>query len=174
MGGVPLPVDSAAAAQVAVVPRRRPLSDLVVAVVLGGYAAAAGLTSNEYPQPGPATGLLMGAAGLVLVVRRTHPVVSFVGSMGLMTVVSLLFGPYQAGSSVLIALVSCYSALSYGVPIRLFGATVLVFALVDGRGPLPEAIVKCGVRCRCLHCRRGGRLPDRPIARTDGRQRRAA
>jgi hypothetical protein len=37
--------------------------DLLLALGLGGLAALAGLTSDEYPDPGPATAALMGAAG---------------------------------------------------------------------------------------------------------------
>ena len=121
-------------------PRLRGALDLLLAVGLGGLAALAGLTSDEYPNPGPVTGALMGAAGLVLVVRRSHPVVSFVGSMGLMSAVCLLFGTYQAGTSLLIGLVACYSALAHGVTLGLFIPVVLGFALANSSGAMPGRI----------------------------------
>jgi len=121
-------------------PRLRVVLDVVLALGLGGLAALAGLTSDEYPDPGPATAALMGAAGLVLVVRRSHPVVGFVGSIGLMSIVCLLFGTYQAGTSLLIGLVACYSALAHGVALGVFLPVVLAFAAANSSGPMPARI----------------------------------
>lgn len=120
--------------------RLRAALDVLLAVGLGGLAALAGMTSDEYPNPGLVTAALMGAAGLVLVVRRSHPVVSFVASMGLMSAVCLLFGTYQAGTSLLIGLVACYSALAHGVPLGVFLPVVLGFALANSSGPMPGRI----------------------------------
>jgi signal transduction histidine kinase len=118
-------------------PRVQVAVDVVLAVGLGGFAALAGLTSDEYPNPGPVTAVLMGGAGLVLVVRRSRPLVSFVGSMGMMSAVCLLFGTYQAGTSLLIGLVACYSALAYGVSLGVFLPVVLFFAVANSPGPMP-------------------------------------
>jgi signal transduction histidine kinase len=111
--------------------------DIVLALGLGGLAALAGSTSDEYPNPGPMTGALMGAAGFVLVLRRSRPVVSFVASLGLMSLVCVLFGTYQAGTSLLIGLVACYSALAYGVSLAVFIPVLLGFALANSSGPMP-------------------------------------
>ena len=121
-------------------PRTRGLLDVVLALGLGGLAALAGLTSDEYPNPGPVTAALMGAAGFVLVVRRTHPVLSFVASLGLMSIVCVLFGTYQAGTSLLIGLVACYSAPAYGVSLAVFIPVLLGFALANSSGPMPGRI----------------------------------
>ena len=118
-------------------PRARGMLDVVLALGLGGLAALAGLTSDEYPNPGPVTAVLMGAAGFVLVVRRTRPVLSFVASLGLMSIVCVLFGTYQAGTSLLIGLVACYSALAYGVSLGLFIPVIVGFALANSSGPMP-------------------------------------
>ena len=118
-------------------PRARSLLDVALALGLGGYAALAGLTSDEYPNPGPVTAVLMGSAGFVLVVRRTRPVLSFVASLGLMSIVCMLFGTYQSGTSLLIGLVACYSALAYGVPPGLFIPVIIGFALANSSGPMP-------------------------------------
>ena len=120
--------------------RTRGLLDVVLALVLGGLAALAGLTSDEYPNPGPVTAVLMGAAGVVLVVRRTRPVLSFVASLGLMSIACVLFGTYQAGTSLLIGLVACYSALAYGVSLAVFIPVVIGFALANSSGPMPGRI----------------------------------
>ena len=121
-------------------PRTRGLLDVVLALGLGGLAALAGLISDEYPNPGPVTAALMGAAGFVLVVRRTYPVLSFVASLGLMSIVCVLFGTYQAGTSLLIGLVACYSAPAYGVSLAVFIPVLLGFALANSSGPMPGRI----------------------------------
>jgi len=111
------------------------LVDVAIGLVLGLLAGSAGLTSEEYPNPGPVTAVLVGGAGLALVLRRRMPVVSFVASLGLLAVPALLYGSYQAGTSLLIGLVSCFSALAYGVPLRLFVTVVTLAAVaLGGRG----------------------------------------
>ena len=121
--------------------RWRVALDVVPGVALGGLAGLAGLTSSEYPNPGPVTAILVCAAGLMLVLRRTQPTVAFVGSMGLMTLVSLVFGSYQAGTAVLIGLVASYSALSWGVPLPVFVGVLALYAGGEAWGePLPEAL----------------------------------
>jgi signal transduction histidine kinase len=121
-------------------PRLRAGLDGVLGVGLGGLAALAGLTSDEYPNPGPVTAVLMGAAGLILVVRRTRPVLAFVGSLGLMSAACLLYGTYQAGTSLLIGLVACYSALAYGVSLAVFIPVLIGFSLAESSGPMPGRI----------------------------------
>jgi signal transduction histidine kinase len=111
--------------------------DLLLALGLGGLAALAGLTSDEYPDPGPVTAALMGAAGLVLVVRRSRPVLSYVACLGLMSLVCVLFGTYQAGTSLLIGLVASYSALASGVSLGVFIPVLAGFALANSAGPMP-------------------------------------
>ncbi len=126
--------------------------DLLVAVLLGGYGFAAGLTSDEYPNPGWVTAILVGLAGIVLVARRWHPALALVASLSMLSAVCVLYGSYQAGSSLLIALAACYSATAYGVPWPAVGASIVGFAVVMAWGPLPEALgqmafvaVACGL-----------------------------
>jgi signal transduction histidine kinase len=114
--------------------------DIVIAVVLAGYAFASGLTSSDYPEPGWLTAILVGASGLALALRRTRPVIGYTLSMGLLTIAALLVGPYQAGSSVLIALVASFSALAYRVGWPLFAGMTIAFAAVDNRGSMPDAV----------------------------------
>ncbi len=120
--------------------RRRLLIDVVIAAALGGYAFASGLSSTDYPEPGIVTALLVGGSGFALVLRRTRPTLGFILSMGLLTTTALVLGPYQAGSSVLIAIVACFSAIEYGVTWTVFSALVVAFALIDNRGDMPEAL----------------------------------
>ena len=57
--------------------------DVGIAVLLGGFAFADALTSTDFPQPGWPTALLMGAAGVALVLRRAWPeLVSLAGKRG--------------------------------------------------------------------------------------------
>lgn len=119
---------------------RRLAFDIAIAVALGAFAFADALTSQDYPQPGWATAVLMGGAGLSLALRRARPTTGFVLSMGLMTLAALVFGPYQAGTSVLIGLVASFSALAYGVGLPVFVATTLAFAVIDNWGPMPQAL----------------------------------
>lgn len=115
--------------------------DVALGVGLGALAGLAGLTSSEYPNPGPVTAVLMLLAGLMLVLRRARPTVSFVGAMGLMGLVSLLFGSYQAGTALLIGIVACYSALAWGVRLGVFVAVVGLYALGESwREPVPGAL----------------------------------
>lgn len=119
---------------------RRLAIDAAIAVALGGYAFASGLTSTDYPDPGLATALLAGGSGAALILRRIRPTAGFTLSMGLLTLTALLLGPFQAGSSVLIAIVACFSAIEYGVRWSVFAALVGAFALIDNRGAMPEAL----------------------------------
>jgi signal transduction histidine kinase len=114
--------------------------DVLLAVALGGFAFAGALTSTEYPHPGLVTALLMGGAGVALAFRRIRPLLGFLLSMGLMTTCALVFGPYQAGTSLLIGLVAAFSAMAYGVGWSVFAVTTVVFAVVDNRGDMPDAL----------------------------------
>jgi signal transduction histidine kinase len=49
----------------------------------------------------------------------------------------VIFGTYQAGTSLLIGLVASYSALAYGVPRGLFIPVLIGFALANSSGPMP-------------------------------------
>lgn len=120
-------------------PAARTSADIGLGVVLGGYAALAALTSDEYPHPGPATALLMGLAGLSLALRRRRPTAAFLGAFGFMTVLAVVLGPYQAGTSVLIGVVGAWSAMAYGVGWPLFGVAVTAFAVSVSTGDLPDS-----------------------------------
>lgn len=120
-------------------PRGRLVFDIVLAVVLGGYAASEALGGGAYPGSAAVAAGLVGAAGAALAFRRIHPVPAFVASMGLLIVAAIVVGPFQTGGSILIAVTAAYSATAYGVSWQLFAAAVVAFALVDSRGPLPDS-----------------------------------
>lgn len=114
--------------------------DVLLALVLASYGFAAGLASDEYPAPGPVTAALVGSAGLALIVRRTHPLIALVTSTGLLAAAGLLYGSYQAGSSLLIGLVAFYSAAAYAVPLGLVAGAALALALAESSGPFPDSL----------------------------------
>jgi signal transduction histidine kinase len=119
---------------------RRLTTDVAIAVVLGGFAFVDALTSSDYPDPGWVTAILVGGSGLALSLRRIRPTISYALSMGLLTIAALIVGPYQAGSSVLIAVVASFSALAYRVDVRAFVGMTVAFAVIDNRGPMPEGL----------------------------------
>lgn len=105
--------------------------DVGIAGVLGTYGAMAGLTSGEYPHPGPVTSVLVGAAGAALATRRSRPRLSVLLALSFLVLPSLLFGSYQAGSSLLIGLTASFSAAAYGAS-RWFVATAVAgFGVLD-------------------------------------------
>lgn len=105
--------------------------DIGIAGALAAYGATAGLTSGEYPSPGPVTAVLVGAAGPALVARRSHPRPSILLALSFLAVPSLLFGSYQAGSSLLIGLTGSFSAAAYGASRWFVAIAVVGFAVVD-------------------------------------------
>ncbi len=105
--------------------------DIGIAGSLGTYGALAGLTSGEYPSPGPVTALLVGGAGAALVLRRSHPRLSALLALSLLALPSLFFGSYQAGSSLLIGLTASFSAAAYGTSRWFVAAAVVGFAVID-------------------------------------------
>ncbi len=131
---------SAAGPAAAVRGRGHTLFDAALAVILAGYGFAAGLTSSEYPNPGPRTAVLVGAAGLALAARRTRPTLALLTTLGLLGLACALDGSYQAGSSLLIALVACYSAAAYGTQTWILAAAILVFAGAMTPGRPPETL----------------------------------
>jgi signal transduction histidine kinase len=105
--------------------------DVGIAGALAAYGAMAGLTSGEYPRPGPVTAVLVGAAGAALVARRSHPRPGILLALSFLAVPSLLFGSYQAGSSLLIGLTGSFSAAAYGASRWFVAIAVVGFAVVD-------------------------------------------
>lgn len=126
--------------------RRQRVFDAAVAVVLTAYAAAAALTSDEYPITGWRTAAFMIVAGGGLAFRRRSPTVAFAVTIGALTVLAVVVAPFQAGSSLLIAMVAAYSATAYAARrwVIGIGAVALVLAQsLPGRfgGPPSGAFV---------------------------------
>ncbi|MFC6237243.1 sensor histidine kinase [Longivirga aurantiaca] len=119
--------------------------DVVIALGLGALGASDGLHSGDFPYNGAATAALMGLAGAVLVLRRVLPLTSFTISLGAMTLIALLYGTYQSGASVLIAVVAVFSAASYGANLPYviavcFGFDAALSVSAPTAGVLPTVV----------------------------------
>lgn len=114
--------------------------DVALAVVLGGLAFADGLASADFPQPGTATALLMGAAGGALVLGRARPTLGFCLVMGLMAACAILLGQFQSGTSVLIGLAAALRAGLYGARVPAAAVAIGVFAVADAKREWPALL----------------------------------
>lgn len=115
--------------------------DIALAVLLGGVGLVGGLAAGDFPRPGPVTAALMGAAGCTQLVRRRRPLTACTVSFAAMGLVALLFGHYESGAAILIALVAAYSAVVYGGDLRFVAAVLVGYAAVLDLGqPVGEAI----------------------------------
>ena len=119
--------------------------DVAIAAGLGALGVWDGLHSSDFKQNGVITAALMGIAGVVLVLRRRLPLTCLTVSMGAMSLVALLYGTYQSGTSVLIAIVAVFSAASYArnlpyVIAVCFGFDVALTVSAPLDGVLPTVV----------------------------------
>ena len=112
--------------------RRSRALDVGIAVGLGAYAGLDALQTMDWPAPRPVSAVLAVTAGASLALRRSHPLTALAGSMGALSAVSVLLGHYEAGSSVLIALVATYSAAAYGRNRPFLLAVIAAFSATEG------------------------------------------
>jgi signal transduction histidine kinase len=121
--------------------RLRLAMDAAIALALGTFGFASGLNSSDLPANGVGVASVLGAAGGVLLFRRTRPMVSFTVSMGLLSLVALLYGHYESGVTALIALVATYSAAKYGVSLPFVAVTLVAFSAILNLGqPFEESV----------------------------------
>ena len=113
--------------------RLRWVSDIAIAVVLGTFGLLDVLTSdNDFPSHSAWLAVVVGASGYVLVLRRIRPALCVALSLGLLSTSALIWGSYQAGSTLLIAIVAAYSAPAYGVSLWLTGTMITITGLAIG------------------------------------------
>jgi signal transduction histidine kinase len=112
--------------------RRSRALDVGIAVGLGAYAGLDALQTTDWPAPRPVSAVLAVTAAASLALRRSHPLAALVGSMGALSAVSVFLGHYEAGSSVLIALVATYSAAAYGRNRPFLLAVIAAFSATEG------------------------------------------
>jgi signal transduction histidine kinase len=110
---------------------RSPLFDPVLALLLGAYGAASALIGGEWPQPHWVCAVLVFVSAACLSVRRRFPTVSFVGAIGALGTISVTVGDYQAGSSLLIALLASYSVGAYGTHPRVAAGVAIGYVIAS-------------------------------------------
>jgi len=109
--------------------------DIALAVSLAVWAAldaahdSTGEQYPDFPHPGVGPTVLMAVAGLALVVRRVLPLLSTALSLGALLSVSLVWGHYQAGITVIIGAVAAYSAAAYSPHLRAVVGICVAFAI---------------------------------------------
>jgi signal transduction histidine kinase len=120
---------------------RSPALDLVLAVVLGCYAALDALRTTDFPQPHGVSAALVAVSAAFLVLRRVRPLTALTGALGGLAAVYLALGHYEAGAAVLIGVIATYSAGAYGRNLPFTVAVVFAFGVTTGlRQPAAEAL----------------------------------
>jgi signal transduction histidine kinase len=130
---------------------RSPLLDALLAIALAGYAAAEAMSQPDWPEPRPVSAALAALAGLFLAVRRSRPLTSLTGALGVLAMIGVALGHYEAGAGLLIGLVVAYSAGAWGDNTAYALAVLTGFALSEGIGqPASEAVPDVLWTCAAL------------------------
>src|SRR4029450_9488140 len=118
-------------------PYRSSAFDVVVAVALAVVGILDVLRSGDWPQPYVASAALVAFSALCLAWRRRRPLLAYAGTMGALTVIAVGLGHYEAGSSIIIALIATYTVAAYGDNLAYAIAVGLIFAVSTGVGQAP-------------------------------------
>ncbi len=120
---------------------RSPALDLVLAAVLGCYAALDALRTADFPHPHGVSAALVAVSAAFLALRRVRPLTALTGALGGLAAVYLALGHYEAGAAVLIVVIATYSAGAYGRNLPFTVAVVFAFGVTTGlRQPAAEAL----------------------------------
>jgi signal transduction histidine kinase len=115
--------------------------DLGLGGLLGIGGFLDGFATSDFPHPSLAVALLMGVAGGAQSLRRLRPLLAFTVSMVAMGTVAVLFGHFESGGSLLIALAATYSVVVYGSNLPFVVAVLVGFsAALDLAQPFEEAV----------------------------------
>lgn len=115
--------------------------DLGLGAVLGIGGFVGGFARSDYPHPSLAVAVLMGVAGGAQSLRRLRPLVAFTISMSAMGLVAVLFGHFESGGSLLIAIVATYSVVVYGSNLAFVLAVLVAFSgALNLAQPVDEAV----------------------------------
>lgn len=105
---------------------------MVLAAVLGCYAALDASRTTDFPLPRDASAALVAVSAAFLALRRLRPLIGLTGALGGLAAIYVALGHYEAGASVLIALVATYSAGAYGRNLAFAVAVVFAFGVTTG------------------------------------------
>jgi len=120
---------------------RSPVLDVVLAAVLGCYAALDALRTADFPQPHGVSAALVAVSAAFLALRRVRPLTALTGALGGLAVIYLALGHYEAGAAVLIGVIATYSAGAYARNLPFAVAVVFAFGVTTGlRQPAAEAL----------------------------------
>ena len=120
---------------------RSPVLDVVLAVVLGCYAALDALRTADFPHPHGVSAALVAVSAAFLALRRVRPLTALTGALGGLAAVYLALGHYEAGAAVLIVVIATYSAGAYGRNLPFTVAVAFAFGVTTGlRQPAAEAL----------------------------------
>jgi signal transduction histidine kinase len=111
---------------------RSPALDVVLATGLGAFAVLDALRTNDFPAPHGVSAALVAVSAVFLAGRRVRPLISLTGALGGLAAIYLALGHYEAGASVLIALVAAYSAGAHGRNLAFTVAVVYAFGVTTG------------------------------------------
>jgi signal transduction histidine kinase len=118
------------------------IGDVVLAVVLAGFGIYDAMNFPGMPGPRAVNAIVVTTSALFLIWRRRRPLLAFTGSLGSLTVLALVFGHYESGSSVFIGAVAVYSATAYGKNVPYVVAAIAGFSAALNLGqPRAEAII---------------------------------
>jgi signal transduction histidine kinase len=111
---------------------RSPALDVVLAAGLGAFAVLDAWHTTDFPLPHGVSAALAAVSAAFLALRRVRPLTSLTGALGGLAAIYLALGHYEAGASVLIALVAAYSAGAYGRNLPFTVAVVFAFGVTTG------------------------------------------
>ena len=111
---------------------RSPALDVVLATGLGAFAVLDALRTSDFPAPHGVSAALVAVSAVFLAGRRVRPLISLTGALGGLAAIYLALGHYEAGASVLIALVAAYSAGAHGRNLAFTVAVVYAFGVTTG------------------------------------------
>jgi signal transduction histidine kinase len=115
--------------------------DLGLGGLLGVGGFVDGFATSDFPHPSSTVALLMGIAGVAQSLRRLRPLLAFTISTAAMAAVAVLFGHFESGASLLIAMAATYSVVVYGSNLLFVVAVLIGFsAALDVDQPFEEAV----------------------------------
>ncbi|OHV48828.1 histidine kinase [Pseudofrankia sp. BMG5.36] len=121
---------------------RAPAADVVLAAAVAGNGLFDALKGPDWPPDAsrPAIAVLALISAACLALRRRRPLLAFTGIMAPLTAILVVFGHYENGWSLLVALVAAYSVGVHGTNPPYAGAVMVCFAAAMGlRQPSGDA-----------------------------------
>ena len=110
-------------------PDRFTVIDVVLALVLAALALGEVVGGHDYPGPEGVTAVLVVVGAISLIWRRTRPLAAFTVCLGTQALVSVAFGHYEVGATLLIILLATLSVAAHGEKLRYAIAVAALFVV---------------------------------------------